>query len=181
MSNFPAAVKVILAHEGGWVDDPADLGGETNFGISTLIIEREHITPEFLGLDPATAHTRGWLKPMKVDAAVKVYRQLFWDRFGYEGINDLTAATKVFDAAVNCGPSRAHAMAQRSAGLCGAPCAVDGQLGPESMKAINASDPKRFVRELAGQMRAHYARIIEARPLNAKFERNWMMRAAWGL
>ena len=117
---------------------------------------------------------------MKPEAAVKVYRQLFWDRYGYAGINDLTAATKVFDCAVNCGPARAHAMAQRAAALCGAPCTVDGQLGPESMKAINASSPKQFVVELAGQMRAHYARIIAARPLNAKFERNWFARAAWG-
>lgn len=180
MSTFDEAIKVVLRHEGGWVSDPADLGGETNFGISTLIIEREHITNEFLGLPPGP-RTPGWLKQLAVEGAVRVYRLLFWDRFGYAGINDLAAATKVFDCAVNCGPARAHAMAQRAAGLCGAPCAVDGVLGPESMKAINASPPRQFVVEFAAQMRSHYQRIIEARPLNAKFERNWMMRAVWGV
>lgn len=180
MSNFEEAIKVVLRHEGGWVDDPADRGGETNFGISTLIIEREGITNEFLGM-PAGPRAPGWLKQLAVEGAVRVYRQLFWDKYGYGGIVDQVAGTKVFDCAVNCGPARAHAMAQRAAGLCGAPCDVDGLLGPNSMKAINASPPRQFVTEYAGQMRSHYERIIAARPLNEKFRHNWKMRAAWGL
>jgi lysozyme family protein len=32
--TFDTAVELILKHEGGWVKDENDPGGETNFGIS---------------------------------------------------------------------------------------------------------------------------------------------------
>ena len=32
--TFKKAIEVILKHEGGYVDDPVDPGGETNMGIS---------------------------------------------------------------------------------------------------------------------------------------------------
>ena len=32
--TFEEAVKSVLKHEGGYVNDPKDPGGETNFGIS---------------------------------------------------------------------------------------------------------------------------------------------------
>lgn len=183
-TSFEAAIKVVLRHEGGWVSDPKDLGGETNFGISTLIIQREGITNAQLGLPVGNpvidGRAPGWLQTMKVEAAERIYRQLFWDRYGYAGIADQLVATKVFDCAVNCGPSRAHAMAQRAAAQCGAPCDVDGILGPDTFKAINASEPRAFVTAFAAEMRAHYERIIIARPANEKFRSNWMRRAAWG-
>ena len=34
MSTFEQCIDHVLKHEGGYVDDPKDLGGETNFGIS---------------------------------------------------------------------------------------------------------------------------------------------------
>lgn len=180
MSNFEMAIPVILKAEGGWVSDPSDLGGETNFGISTLIIQREHITPEFLGLDPATAFQAGWLKPMKVDAAQKVYRQLFWDKYKYGNIADQQCATKIFDCAVNCGPSRSHTMAQNAANTSGSSCAVDGVMGPGTAGAINACNPKIFMTNMCAEMAKYYTNIIAARPANAKFKNNWMKRAAWG-
>ena len=109
--KFDYAVGVVHRHEGGWVSDPSDLGGETNFGISSLIIQREGLTNEFLGLPADAPRTPGWLKAMKIEAATKVYHLLFWDKYGYERIADTMVATKVFDCSVNCGPSRAHTMA----------------------------------------------------------------------
>ena len=32
--EFSDAVKIVLKHEGGYVDDPVDPGGETKYGIS---------------------------------------------------------------------------------------------------------------------------------------------------
>lgn len=180
MSNFNVAIKVILMHEGGWVDDPRDRGGETNFGISTLIIEREKITNEFLGLPADFKRTPGWMKSMKVEAAVKVYMQLFWDKYQYDLIGDQNMATKIFDCGVNCGPSRAHTMAQKALNDMGVVIEVDGSLGPKTFKALNSVMPNSFMARMRGQMEMYYNSIIISRPLNAAFKNNWMKRAAWG-
>ncbi len=177
MSTFDLAIPVILAHEGGWVSNPADPGGETNYGISTLIIRREGITAEKLGIDPATMFQPGYLKPMKVDAAKAIYKEYFWDKFGYGRLNDQTVATKVFDCSVNCGQRRAHVLAQRAC----PPLVTDGILGPASVAAINALDPKRFVTQMAEEMKKYYATIIVANPKLKVFEKNWMHRAQWGV
>ncbi len=34
MARFEKAIGTILEHEGGYVNDPADPGGETKYGIS---------------------------------------------------------------------------------------------------------------------------------------------------
>lgn len=199
MSTFEQAIKVVLMHEGGWVNDPSDLGGETNFGISTLIIERERMTPEYLGLAivppppvvvngvetlqsiRARRNFAGWLKPLTVTTATKIYRQLFWDRYGYGRILDQASATKVFDFGVNAGPHNAGAVAQTAANACGPfGLKVDGSLGDKSYAAINASEPRMFLAQMRKAMEDYYNLIIAKRPLNEKFRSNWMHRAAWG-
>lgn len=179
MADFEPALQIILKHEGGWVNDPNDRGGETNFGISTLIIEREGITNAELGLPEG--REPGWMKNMSVNAAIHIYKKLFWDRFGYGKINDQTVATKVCDCAVNCGPTQAHKLAQRAATFCGQPATDDGQLGPKSFAAINACVPYEFLVAMKDQMERYYEAIIKARPANEKFRKNWMKRAGWGV
>ena len=34
LTTFNEIIEVVLEHEGGYVNDPNDLGGETNFGIT---------------------------------------------------------------------------------------------------------------------------------------------------
>jgi lysozyme family protein len=181
VSDFDAAIAVVLQHEGGWVSNPRDPGGETNFGISTLIIEREGLKAEDLHLDPTTFKQPGWLKAMTVDTAKSLYRRLFWDRFGYGRISDELAATKIFDCAVNCGPPRAHVFAQRAATRLGHAATPDGIIGDETFSAINACSPQAFVNAFAEEMRAYYEGLVAARPALAVFESNWLKRARWGV
>lgn len=181
MSTFETAIGVILKHEGGWGDDPEDAGGETNFGISTLIIQREKITPEMLGL--VGPPSPGWLKAMTVTAAERVYRQLFWERYRFAGFVSQDVATKVFDCAVNCGPFNAIRMAQRVANaLATTPARLDedGSLGPKTFAAVNSCETSAFMVGMRAQMEAHYLASILKRPANLKFKSNWMRRAAWG-
>ena len=179
MADFNQAILVILQHEGGWVSNPADPGGETSMGISTLIIKREKISAQELGIDPATMYQPGYLKPMKVAAAIAIYKRLFWDRYDYGHLVDQTVATKVFDASVNCGPKRAHGMIQRAANQCGQSLQVDGILGPHTLAALNACDPEQLVKAMCQQMRMYYTLISNTNPSLKVFLRNWLKRAAW--
>lgn len=181
VTSFDDAVKVVLAHEGTpsnfWVDNPADPGGETAWGISTRIIQREGITAAELGLRDLQY---GALRELTVAAATGIYRRLFWDRYGYGRLVDQTVATKVFDASVNLSPPWAHTLAQRAAGELGHPCAVDSVFGAATVAAVNACDPVLFVRTYARLMGERYDSLVAQNPALGEFASNWAARAAWG-
>jgi len=40
MSNFDECLKLILHHEGGYVNHPKDPGGETNMGVTKRVYEQ---------------------------------------------------------------------------------------------------------------------------------------------
>jgi lysozyme family protein len=185
MSNFYDAIDVIIHHEAlqrpdgswfFWIDDPADPGGETAWGISMLIIKREGMTAESLGLKDLSP---GSLKNLKLEKAEELYKLFFWDRYKYEKIIDQNNATKVFDASVNCGPLRGAAMLQRAANHCGHKLDDDGILGPISLKAINECDQKKLIIEMAQEMRDYYMDLVVRKPLLKKFLKGWLMRADW--
>lgn len=176
MSAFAPAVAVVLRHEGGYVDDPDDLGGETNFGISTKFIREQGITAEELGLPNLEP---GALKALKIETASDLYAKYFWYRWGYSKIDDQTCATKVFDCAVNIGPMRAATLSQQAAIVCGQWLVVDGILGPDTAAAISACSRAQFLQSMADEMADYYRALVRKRPRNAKFLRQWLVRAAW--
>ena len=190
MSSFDLAIPVILKHEGGWVDDPNDLGGETNFGISTLIIQRmqrddklsDEAMEKLLGIKPGTLFKQNYLKTengFTKDSAAKIYRKYFWDQPGYGNIVDQNMATKVMDVAVNCGEPRAERMLQLAANSLGAKLQVDGNMGPKTLAVVNSLDPKKLVVAMKDEQVKYYNAIVAARPLNQKFLAGWLKRAAW--
>ena len=38
MKNFKEIIEKVLHHEGGYVNDPKDLGGETKYGITKELV-----------------------------------------------------------------------------------------------------------------------------------------------
>lgn len=188
MSNFNLAIPVILRHEGGWVNDPNDLGGETNFGISSLIIQRENISAAELGVRPFTFVTagdrvtvspEGTLKAMNIEGAKRAYQKLFWDRYKYGDIVDQAAATKIFDSAVNMGPYWGHLCSQKAANALGGKLEEDGKFGSMTKMAINNCVPAEWLKAMAIEMAQHYNNICVRRPRNKKFLKNWLKRASW--
>lgn len=184
MAKFEAAIPEILAHEGTdtnfWVNDPADPGGETVWGWSIRTIKELGLTPGDLGLQLRTFQP-GCLKLVSKATCASLYKRFFWDKYGYGSVADQTAATKMFDAAVNMGPKRAAEFAQRACNALGGTLLVDGGLGPKSYLAINACDPEAFVRAYGAEMTAYYLKIIDRNPALGKFQKTWLRRAQWGV
>jgi lysozyme family protein len=175
MSKFETAIPVIMKHEGGWVNDSVDPGGETNYGWSMLTIKRLGLHPNDLGLNQSE-FTPGCLKLMSANTAITLYRKYFWNKYAFEAVMDQTSATKMFDAAVNMGPRRAIGFAQRACQI-----AVDGIMGQVTVAAINKMNGEDFVRAYAKQMTSYYESIIVRNPSLVKFKNNWMKRAQWGV
>lgn len=82
-ANFDTAVAFVLKHEGGYVNDPKDPGGETKYGISKRA---------YPGLD---------IKALTEDGAKAIYRRDYWDKSGAPDMGNL--ALLHFDTAVNIG------------------------------------------------------------------------------
>lgn len=60
--KFEEAVEFVLAYEGGYVNDPNDPGGETNFGISKR------------------AYPNVDIKNLTREDVIDIYRRDYWDR-----------------------------------------------------------------------------------------------------
>ena len=91
MSFFDAAFEQIVGVEGGYTNDPSDLGGETKFGIT------KRFYPE---VD---------IKNLTLEQAKDIYRRDYWERCGCDLLS-WEQALCVFDTAVNQGQGIARAL-----------------------------------------------------------------------
>lgn len=132
-SNFERALSLVLGHEGGFVNHPADPGGATNKGITQRTYD-------------AWRRSRGEVTRdvRKVTAAEvsAIYRRQYWDVV--RG-NDLPAGVDyaVFDYAVNSGPSRSIKDLQRVVGS-----RADGAMGANTLAAVMEEDSMTIIEAL---------------------------------
>lgn len=178
MSNFESAVKVVLKHEGGWVNNPNDPGGATNFGISLRFLA-EH--PELGDFDHDGDVDSEDIRNMKVEDAKMVYKKEWWDKFKYESIVDQTLATKIFDMSVNMGAKRAHILVQTALNKAfGLKLSVDGVLGPATFSVINncTDDTEQtLMTSICDEQWGFYQRLIAGKPSLGVFSKGWKNRA----
>lgn len=114
--TFDQAFEKLIGHEGGYVNDPRDPGGETKFGIS----KRSYPTVDIADLN--------------IDDAKAIYKRDFWDRAQCDRLHpDL--AFQVFDGAVNSGIGNSIRWLQEAAGV-----AVDGVVGPLTLRKVGDMD-----------------------------------------
>lgn len=151
MADFDYAILTVLRNEGGYVNSPADPGGETRYGISKR---------SYPNLDIAA---------LTLDQAEAIYKKDFW-KFG--GIIDQAVATKLFDTYVNM-QHTAIKLAQSIVNV-----TVDGGYGPHTEDAINNADPREFLKQYRLAIAQHYKDIVAAKPEEAVFLRGWLVRAA---
>lgn len=194
-ARFAQAISIILEHEGGIAEDPADPGGTTNFGISarflTDIFPALGVSLPFAyPMSPPSALSEWICTQLTQENAIEVYHLCWWDRFGYGGIADARVSTKLFDAAVNMGPPTvsdpdsgpAHELAQEAANDCGitpVPLVVDGLVGPKTIAALNSLDAAVWLKAMCWRQVGYYRALALRKPKLAKFLSNWIRRAAW--
>jgi hypothetical protein len=150
---FELAVEKLLEHEGGYVNDPDDSGGETNFGISKASYPGEDI------------------KNLTRERAIEIYKKDWWDPYPYEGIDGKLAA-KVFDISVNVGVKTAHRRFQEAINNFVIPkIKVDGIFGKGTKAAANLCDPDKLCDTFKKTMESYY------RGLNKpKYLKGWLNR-----
>jgi lysozyme family protein len=184
MAEFEKAIAFVLPNEGGFVDNPNDSGGATNFGLSlrflrTLPVEslRKYgvfVTPEDLSVEN--------VKELTLDQARNIYKSEFWDHHLYEKIVDQHVANYVFDMVIHHGEHQAIKILQRALWAVYQHIHVvvdDGILGSKTLDLID--DPACFAMNalIVAMMaeRAGFVRLLaNERSKDKEFLDGWLNR-----
>lgn len=153
MANFNLIIESVLASEGGYVNDPLDAGGETNFGIS------KRAYPE---LDIAR---------LTVEQAKEIYKRDYWDKIFGDWIVSNDIAGQIMDMAVNAGVKMATLLVQELVDVI-----RDGVFGEVTLNAINMADQHRLVDLYKLRRIKYYLAVCKSKPENKKFLYGWIKR-----
>jgi len=158
--EFEKALKRILKHEGGYVNDPLDSGGMTNLGVTKRVWE------EFVGHPVSEADMRA-LTP---EIIAPMYKMKYWNS-SYCEVLPKGLDYVVFDFAVNAGTGRSVKTLQQAIG-----CVADGVIGPKTMAAINDAEPKDLIAKFSDARADFYQGIVARKPDQARFIKGWLNR-----
>ena len=158
-ANFAASLAAVLVHEGGYVFDPADPGGETNRGVTKAVYDDWRVAH---GLPKQNVRL---LSQFETEA---IYRKLYWDVIRGDQL-PLGVDYCTFDFAVNSGVKRAARYLQRAAGV-----ADDGQIGPMTLAAVNAKPADEMINAVCDARLA----FLEQLGTFGHFGRGWTARVS---
>lgn len=125
--SFDKAFETLIGHEGGYVNDPRDPGGETRYGIS----KRAYPDVDIANLT--------------LEQAKAIYLRDYWQRARCDELPP-AVAFQVFDTAVNSGIGQSIRFLQRAVGV-----ADDGVVGPLTINAVKRLDAESIAARFNGQ------------------------------
>jgi len=185
MANFYEAFKITMKYEGGYANDPDDIGGETYKGIA------RKYNPNWKGWSiidsykDFTNFPKCLNEDIKLqDLVISLYKQKYWDPY-LGDVLDQIIANEMFDTAVNIGVYRAIKFLQKGLNLLNrngklySDIIEDGDFGPKTLNAYN-NLPKPDLNILYNIMNIlqgmHYIEYMTKSPIQEKFARGWFKR-----
>jgi len=154
--NFDKCLKMLLSHEGGFVNHPEDPGGITNLGVTKKVYD------EWTGRES----TEQEMRDLTPEDVAPIYKKNYWDRVKGDSLpSGLDWAC--FDWAVNSGSGRPAKAVQRAVGA-----TADGAIGPATLGLIMEKDPK-FIIEYVHDVRQDFYKRLKT---FETFGRGWTRR-----
>ena len=153
MKSFEEIINKVLEHEGGYVNDPSDLGGETNYGITKRFYPDVDI------------------KNLTREQAKDIYKRDYWDKNRVESLPE-NLWYIFFDMCVNMGRRTAVKILQRAANSSGHRLEVDGGMGPVTVKGLQNLSVDR----VRAYRVKYYVDLINSKPEQEKFYYGWFRR-----
>ena len=170
LETFDEIIEVVLEHEGGYVDDPDDRGGATNWGVTQAVYEN------FVGYKCDKEE----IKNMDEETAKEIYHEKFWKPSRADNLPSEVRET-YFDMVVNHGQGGAVKILQQACNNKRKPenyIDVDGGIGPNTIRA--AKNLKNW--ELQVERSGYYWNLVfkgskyTQRTSQVKFIRGWIRR-----
>jgi len=179
MTDFHDAFNKTMGHEGGYVNDSLDAGGETYRGIS------RRFNPQWSGWNLIDDQKPN-IDDSKLDSHVrKFYEERYWD---VNCLDDFPQkiANEMFDTGVNMGVGRAAKFLQRSLnylnrnGKLFDDLVDDGNIGSKTMTAlrviIQQGDENILLKIMNVLQGQHYLNYMTKSPTQEKYARGWFSR-----
>jgi lysozyme family protein len=187
MADFEKAYRKTMGNEGGYTNDPKDLGGETYKGISKIY------HPLWDGWDIINRAKQDSNFPYNLDENLELqhnvenfYKAKYWDVNRLDDVRDQTVAEELFDTGVNMGIGRAARFLQIALnylnrnGVLFNELVVDGAIGPATLNALdivlNDGDCDVLMSILNTLQGMHYMKSMDKNPIQKRFARGWFRR-----
>lgn len=180
--NITDTITELIKREGRYSNNPTDAGGETMWGITSVV-----------------ARAFGYMGPMK-DMPQQTARDIYASRYWHQPrLNDVSAlsasvAEEMLDTGVNMGPSVAGKFLQRALNVLNQGdktypnVSVDGAVGNMTIAALKAFLAARgkagetvLLRMLNAQQSVRYMELAEANTSQETFEYGWQLNRVGGL
>lgn len=196
-TRYAAAVKELLGIEGGFVDDKADRGGTTKYGISLRFLAAEGAFDSDgdgkadFDLDMDGDIDGKDIRQLTRGDAVFLYHKCFWTPLEAERF-PRPIGEMLFDQAVNGGQASARKLLQRAINTCLMQTRaakrpellkVDGAIGRTTTEALAwvlrfpGQGMPALVEAYRDAVRERYRQIVARFPSQKRFLRGWQARA----
>lgn len=166
MADVNKLAPLILKWEGGFVNDPDDLGGATNMGTTIS-------TWKSVGYDKdgdGDIDVDDLKKLSRNDVVNRVLKPHYWDRWQADKINNQSVANILVDWVWGSGAFGIK-IPQQLLGV-----KVDGVVGSKTIAALNACNQKELHQKIWNARYNFLEGICVRRPKNKKFFRGWVNR-----
>jgi len=185
MADFEIAFNRTLSHEGGYVNDPEDAGGETYKGVA------RNANPNWKGwaiIDNLKKDVVNFPKNLDSDSALQshlkeLYKQKYWDINKLDSVVDQSIGNETFDTGINMGIKIAAKFIQEALNLLNRneknyPDLIeDGVIGNISLGILNSHPkPKSVFKTMNGLQFMRYVKICKNNPSQEKYFNGWLTR-----
>lgn len=157
MTDFDIAFDKLMEHEGGYVNNTADKGGATNYGITQAVARANGYTGDMRYFPKSTAK--------------KIYYNQYWILAKCHKM-PFSIGFNLFDAVVNHGIGNGVRMLQRAVGV-----ADDGIIGNITLNAVKNSNELEAVIAFNAERLAFYTKLSNFKT----FGKGWVNRIAGNL
>lgn len=157
-------IEAVMAREGGFVNNPADKGGATNFGVTAATL----------------GQYRGYSVPADtIEVKALTYAEakaiLLQEYVAFPGLENKSEALQelLVDFAIHSGKTRAIKYLQRCLNV-----KVDGIIGAETKAAVIAIQPEKIYPRLLAARARFIGSILQKDPSQTVFAAGWIYRIA---
>lgn len=165
-ADFEVAFELIIGHEGGFTENPADPGNWTGgaSGKGVCLGTKYGIS--------AAAYPSTDIRGLQLEDAHRIYERDYWGRAGCPECPG-SLAFLLFDAAVNTGVHRAVRWLQETLEV-----TADGQFGPRTKAALEKALEARGLIDVAGELHGRRIHFMAGLSTWSQFGRGWSRRLA---